>query len=299
MNTVSDRIISHRCSDYEAISKNKKLRNQPLKINKAYLFLIFACLLLFSGCKTNCLETNTLKETCESDLIKVLTYNIHAAKGMDGKIDIKRIADVINKASPDIVALQEVDQNTVRSGYVDQPKELAKLTNMNLVYGPAIDYQGGKYGNALLTKYKIVRSNIIPLPGKEKRSIIEVTLDLPKAKKINVLITHLDYFDKESRQLSANIINTLIAADCSKPTILAGDLNATIDSKTMNILMKNWKNTTPKNGLKTFSTIDPKEQIDYILYRPEYDWKVVKTEVIDERIASDHFPLLVILKMIE
>src|SRR5215510_13900586 len=77
--------------------------------------------------------------------IRVLTYNIHHGEGTDGKVDLPRIANVIKSVSPDIIALQEVDQGTARAGGIDQPAELARLTGMEVVFGRNIDYQGGGF----------------------------------------------------------------------------------------------------------------------------------------------------------
>ena len=89
------------------------------------------------------------------DEIRVLTYNIHHGEGVDGKFDLPRIADVIKLASPDLVALQEVDQGTARASGVDQPAELARLTGMKVVFGRNIDFQGGGYGTAVLSRLPV------------------------------------------------------------------------------------------------------------------------------------------------
>ena len=78
--------------------------------------------------------------------LRVLCYNIHHAAGVDGKLDVPRIARVIQSVKPDLVALQEVDRNTTRTGKVDQAAELAQLTRMNHVFGANIAFQGGQYG---------------------------------------------------------------------------------------------------------------------------------------------------------
>src|SRR6478609_2091418 len=77
--------------------------------------------------------------------LRVLTYNLHHGEGTDGKLDLKRIAEVIKATQPDVVALQEVDRNVKRTNQVDQPAEYAKLTAMNAGFARAIDLQGGEY----------------------------------------------------------------------------------------------------------------------------------------------------------
>src|SRR4029079_18089199 len=78
-----------------------------------------------------------------SQEIRIMTYNIHHGEDMTGKIDIARIAEVINRYKPDVVALQEVDSITNRNGKVDQMAELGRLTHMQQTYGRNFAYEGG------------------------------------------------------------------------------------------------------------------------------------------------------------
>ena len=78
--------------------------------------------------------------------LRVLSYNLHHGEGDDGKLDLPRLAAVITASGADLVALQEVDQKTTRTGGVDQAAELARLTGLRFRYGKALDYQGGAYG---------------------------------------------------------------------------------------------------------------------------------------------------------
>ena len=129
------------------------------------LFLVLA--ILVSG--------STLVAGQQPVRLRVLSYNIHHAQGVDGKLDLQRIANVILSVKPDFVALQEVDQNTSRTGGVDQAAELAKLTEMKSVFGANIDLQGGHYGNAVLTRLPIGSHQNVLLPnGKhgEQRGVI-------------------------------------------------------------------------------------------------------------------------------
>jgi len=98
-------------------------------------------------------------------VLRVLSYNIHHGEGVDGKLDLERIARVISSVQPDIVALQEVDLLVARSQSIDQPRELARLTGMHSVFGANIDLQGGKYGNAVLARESISQSHNHLLPN--------------------------------------------------------------------------------------------------------------------------------------
>ena len=87
--------------------------------------------------------------------LRVLTYNIHIGKGLDGKLDLERIARVIRDSKADVVALQEVDVKTRRTENVDQAAELARLTNMHVHFGKAMDHDGGAYGVAILSRFEL------------------------------------------------------------------------------------------------------------------------------------------------
>src|SRR5688500_16132625 len=87
--------------------------------------------------------------------LRVMTYNIHVGVGMDKKLDLQRIADVINRQRPDLVGLQEVDRGVGRTEGKDEIAELAALTRMEYAFAPNLDYQGGKYGVAILSRFPI------------------------------------------------------------------------------------------------------------------------------------------------
>src|SRR3954468_2494324 len=87
--------------------------------------------------------------------VRVLSYNIHHGEGVDGKLDLERIAAVINAVEPDLVALQEVDQRVARTRLIDEPADLARLTKMHVAFGANLALQGGHYGNAVLSRWPI------------------------------------------------------------------------------------------------------------------------------------------------
>ena len=96
--------------------------------------------------------------------LRVMTYNIHHGQGMDGELDLERIAALIRENDPDLVALQEVDLLTNRTARVDQAAELARLVRMHHAFARFMFYDGGEYGLAVLSKSPIVESRIISLP---------------------------------------------------------------------------------------------------------------------------------------
>ena len=231
--------------------------------------------------------------------LRVLTYNIHHGEGTDGKVDLARIAKVIAAADPDLVALQEVDNKTKRTGGVDQTAELAKLTKTHGKFGKAIDFEGGGYGQAILSKYPLGDLTVQTLPGEprsEQRvaAAAEVTLG-GDSRKVLFVTTHLHHQSDELRQKQAAKLDELFAKS-KRPVIAAGDLNARPDSKPLAVLAKNWTPATTGQPLLTFPAAKPTRQIDYVLHRPADKFKVIEAKVVEEAVASDHRPLLVVLE---
>ena len=261
---------------------------------KTILFILFAGLVF--GFKPNRATEDTrdgylkysYSQKKEDGSIRVLSYNIKNCIGMDGKIDFDRIAAVIQSINPDVVALQEVDSVTQRLNGMDVLKELADRTGMYSTYGPAIEYQGGKYGNGVLSKQRPKGYSLIPLPGRqERRSLLMVEFG-----DFYLYATHLNNVHPGDRHGAAMIINYEVR-DADKPVILAGDFNDTPESKTLELLSGNWINLS---GTKpTSSSVNPTRCIDYIfgLKHEKYFYKVINQVVVDEPLASDHLPVYV------
>lgn len=244
-------------------------------------------------------------EARSSTLVRVLTYNIHHAEGVDGKLDLERIAGVIRSVEPDFVALQEVDRMATRSKSVDQPEELARMTKMHVVFGDNIPLQGGQYGNAMLSRFPVLRSKNHALPNidaGEQRGVLEVDVALPgmpgkDASRLLVLATHFDHRkDDRERIASARRVNELLSVHPERPALLLGDLNDVPDSATLAELQLLWKRSNDRIA-PTIPVGQPKHQIDYILFRPTDRWNVVETKVLDEAVASDHRAMLAVLEL--
>jgi hypothetical protein len=146
--------------------------------------------------------------------LRVLCYNIHHAEGIDRKLDVPRIARVILSVKPDLVALQEVDNKTERTQRVDQAAELARLIQMKSIFGANIDFQGGHYGNAILSRFPITRHKNHHLPNVdmgEQRGVLESMIKVSKEQSILFLATHFDHRrPDQERRASAKFINKMV-----------------------------------------------------------------------------------------
>ncbi len=232
--------------------------------------------------------------------VRVLSYNIHHAEGIDAKIDVERIANVIKGANPDVAAIQEVDQGTARTGRIDMPAELGRLTGMQHAFARNIDHDGGGYGTLVLTRLPIKGNELYRLPSHykgEQRGVQVVELGEGDDTFI-FCSTHLDYRPEDHERLaSVEKINAAVAGFGDKPMLLAGDLNAYPDSKVLAEFAHLWQRANAE-VLPTFPSEVPTDQIDYVLVRPAPRWKTIEARVLDEPVASDHRPLLVVLERV-
>jgi endonuclease/exonuclease/phosphatase family metal-dependent hydrolase len=258
--------------------------------------------------------------------IRVVTYNIHHGVGTDKKFGLERIAKLLMAEKPDIIALQEVDQGTKRASGVDQPAEFARLMGMKAVFGRNIPFEGGGYGTAVLTRLPIRSSKSVKLKSfyadtpkhKEQRGVQVLELGKRGEPGLLFLCTHLDYRPPdEERMNSAKTINELIRKYGGKPAIIAGDFNATPESGPIREFEKEWKvaggdgadakpqaaggdvDAKDAKAILTFPADKPDRWIDYVMYRPAKKWKVVEVRVLDEAVASDHRPVLTVLRRVE
>ena len=247
---------------------------------KKNLLFIFAALFTFSAQAQNTL--------------KLMSYNIKNANGMDNVCNFQRIANVINNASPDVVAIQEVDSMTNRSGQKYVLGEIADRTQMHGYFAPAIDYDGGKYGIGLLTKQVPLRLQTLPLPGRDEAR----TLILAEFTDYIYCCTHMS-LTEEDRIKSLELVKAFTSSS-TKPLFLAGDMNAEPESGFIKELQKDFQIlSNPKQH--TFPAPDPKETIDYIatLKQNAKGFAVISAKVINEPMASDHRPILVELRTAE
>lgn len=235
-----------------------------------------------------------------SRIVRVLSYNIFHGETMKGDFDLDRIAQVIKSAEPDLVALQEVDFYTRRARKMDLATELGVRVGMAPLFGKAMSYDGGEYGEGVLSRYTFLSTKNHALPareGREPRSALEANVILPSGDTVRFIGTHLDHTRDETDRINqAKELIRRFNRD-GRPSILAGDLNARPRSAPMNILLEEWTRSFAKDD-PTFPASNPRSKIDYILFRPADRWRVLETRVIDEQIASDHRPVLTIFELL-
>ena len=234
--------------------------------------------------------------------LRVLTYNLHHGEGEDGRLDLERIAAVIRAANPDLVALQEIDRRATRTGNVDQAAEYFRLTGLHGWYGAAMPFQGGEYGQALLSRWPLESPRVLRLPGtpgREPRIAVAAFVETPAFGRIRWVGLHLDASREDGdRWEQAGALLADLRQD-ALPTLMAGDFNATPDSRVMQRLLDpatGWTDTAQGSAAPTSPAGQPKSRIDYVLASPGNRWQVLESRVLPEAVASDHRPLLAVVR---
>jgi len=235
---------------------------------------------------------------------RILTYNVHRCVGVDRRLDVARVAHVIARLRPDIVALQELDVGRARTGGVDQAHEIARRLEMAVHFHAALKVEEELYGDAILTTCpeRLVQAG--PLPGYprmqalEPRGALWVQIEID-GRAVHVINTHLGLVPRE-QQIQARWIagpKWLTHPDRVGPTILLGDFNATATSivyRTLTDRLEPARNLAPhKSPTSTFPSTLPVLRIDHVFVSKEILVKDVFAPFDAlTRIASDHLPLV-------
>ncbi|QHT65265.1 endonuclease [Rhodocytophaga rosea] len=233
-----------------------------------------------------------------------MAYNIHHCNppSKPGMIDMAAITHTIGTQNPDLVALQEVDVYTDRSGAYNQAEEIAKKLQMYYYFGKAIDYGGGEYGVAILSKYPLSEEKVYPLPTQpatkgEPRIIATAKVTLPDGLQIRFGSTHLDaQKDSMNRQLQIKQIEAIASSE-KLPFVLAGDFNAPPGSTVIRQLDTHFTRTC-QDCPPTIPVEHPNKAIDFIAFRPRSKFRIKTHQVISETYASDHLPVIAVIELL-
>ena len=235
-----------------------------------------------------------------------MTYNVHRCVGMDGRLDIGRIAAVIAAFRPDVVALQELDVGRARTNGVDQAHAIARELGMHFHFNAALRVEEEEYGDAILSTCPIAVRKAGALPtsatvrGLEPRGALWVALQIEDCE-VQVINTHLGLVPHEQRTQADALLSDrwLAHAACTDPAILIGDFNATAQHSTYRRLAARLEDAQrslrkPGRCLRTFPSRMPMLRIDHVFVSRSV--KVLSAQTPRNaltRVASDHLPLIV------
>jgi len=236
-----------------------------------------------------------------SKTLRVMTYNIHVGVGMDKKLDLPRIAGVINAQHPDLVGLQEVDRGVTRTQRIDEIVELSKLTRMEYAFAFNLHYQGGQYGVGILSRFPIRATDHRLFQNTreaERRGFIraEVSVD---GRVLNFVTTHLDYQYEDGRLFEAQQLLRALK-DVQGPLVIVGDFNDIPAGRAYQLMRYQfgdaWIESRSTDEGFSYPTDKPAKRIDYIFFRATDRVRTKRAWIVDTQ-ASDHVPVVADLEI--
>jgi endonuclease/exonuclease/phosphatase family metal-dependent hydrolase len=216
-------------------------------------------------------------------MLRVATFNVHGGRGDDGVLDLTRTAEAVAASGAALIALQELDRNLARSGRVDQPAELARLTGLPVIFRPTMTRGRGHYGLGIAARgLRLARVVALPRVADEEPRIALAA----RWKGLSVIATHLAW----QRSIAARQLRALgrLCDELEPPVVVLGDLN--LPRRSLGPLLERGFTMGPRRG--TFKSPVVRSQIDYVLAGPGLSLQTVGT--IGNR-ASDHLPLVATL----
>jgi len=250
-------------------------------------------------------ETSNQRET----MLRIMTYNVHSCIGMDGKLAPERIARVIARYSPDIVALQELDVNRLRTQELDQADAIARYLGMQMHFHSPMQLQKERFGDAILTAFpiRLIKASNLPSPSykpnSEPRGALWVAIDI-FGQEIQLINTHLSLRSQERRTEVQSLLGDkwLGHPECHQPTILCGDFNArpgTPEWQKLNCRLPDGQVTLADHRpKKTFFSRLPITRIDHVFMDKSIEPLAIYTpNNALARVASDHLPLIMDIRL--
>jgi endonuclease/exonuclease/phosphatase family metal-dependent hydrolase len=241
--------------------------------------------------------------------LRVLSYNIHRAIGVDRRFLPERIASIIGYYNPDIAMLQEVDEGVPRSRELDLARELARaLDFQHYAIGHNVRLRKGRYGNATLSRWPIRRERNIDLTiGFMRRrgcqhTRIAVRTPAGGTRRLEVFNLHLGLSARERERQMALLVRSreFAALPYQVPTVIAGDTNdwrsllRPIFVDMLGFRSATGGNDARERAIATFPSFFPQGALDRVYYRgPLRLVSARRCRLALSRVASDHLPVIV------
>ena len=240
--------------------------------------------------------------------IRILSYNMHRAIGVDRRFKPERIAKVLKHHQADIVLLQEVDVGVPRSRNLDLAKEMAEAADYPYhAVGLNVKLSQGKYGNATLSKFPIIKSRNINLtvgPRKARgclHSTIQVNNSGDFHSQVEVFNLHLGLSSQERVRQVGLLIHSeeFTSMTAETPCFVGGDFNdwrtllAPIFTDILNFHCATNHSSGYHDPYLTFPSFSPTGGLDKIFYRGPLELlKRRRCWMGITRLASDHLPVI-------
>ena len=231
--------------------------------------------------------------------IRIATYNIHKARGLDRRVRVERIARVLDMIQADVAALQEVVSHEGQSIEDHQAAYLAGQLGYFYAIGETRKHRGGIYGNVTLSRWAIegTRHADLSVPGREERGVLRTDIRVGH-RLVHIFNAHLGTGHWERRRQARRLIDhdLLKAMDLTGPRILLGDFNEWTRGLVSRTLSAEFHLTDLRVHLprsRAYPMGLPLLNLDHIYFDPHF--RVERARFHRSRlalIASDHLPLV-------
>ena len=244
--------------------------------------------------------------------IRILSYNIHRAIGMDRSFRPDRIAKIIDHHDADIVLLQEVDVGVPRSGHLNLGETLAELCNYpHLAIGLNVKLSEGMYGNATLSRFPILENNNIDLTidHRKARGCLYTLLSIPSRRRnpiaLPIFNLHLGLTFKERPRQLGKVVHSpeFKKLEPSDPCVIAGDFNdlrkrlAPMLTEILDFDCATNRKFGYQNAMLTYPAFSPTSGLDKIFCRGIEIITGKRCRLRSAKVASDHLPVIADLKL--
>lgn len=232
--------------------------------------------------------------------LRVATYNIHKARGLDGRVRPERIAEVLEEVGADIVGLQEV--LNIRDGTPEehQAEYIARRLGLEFVLGENRKLRGGGYGNVVLTRFPVLhhRNFDLSVGTAERRGCLRVDVDFGAAGALHLFNIHLGTAYLERRMQGRKLVSEQILdrKDFRGRRIVVGDFNEWTRGLATRLLSSQLVSADIRLHLhrrRTYPGLFPFMHLDHIYYDPAF--RLERLTLHRSRMAlvsSDHLPLI-------
>lgn len=241
--------------------------------------------------------------------LRIMSYNIHRAIGVDRRFRPDRIVRIAEHHAPDLLLLQEVDDGVPRSRRRDLGRDLAESLGFPyFVVGHNVSLRKGRYGNATLSRYPILRERNIDLTieSRKRRGCQHTTIEIEKVRghphRIDVFNLHLGLLAQErARQIGMLVRSKEFSElDPQHASIVGGDFNDwrfllhPIFTEILRFGCATQKDYAHKEALRTYPSFSPRGGLDRIYFRGPLRLLMSRTCRLNlSRVASDHLPVIV------
>jgi endonuclease/exonuclease/phosphatase family metal-dependent hydrolase len=231
--------------------------------------------------------------------MRIVTYNIHRSRGLDGRVRPDRIAAVLEEIAPDVIALQEVLSIEGEEAEKNQAEYIARRLGFHYALGENRRMRGGAYGNVVLSRFPLrtVRNYDISVSGCERRGCLHTDIRLPDGELLHVFNVHLGLALLERRRQARQLVDEVLGDPVLRgPRVMLGDFNEWTRGLTTRLLGRHLKSVNLRRHLKwarTYPGIMPLLSLDHIYFDPSLDLeKLTLHRSRTALMASDHLPLV-------